>query len=197
MFVNWLKIASMQSKHTKFSKKTSFLKTLISSTTRFINICLEDYFSVDAYVNKFRNTIDELKIFSFKMILNDNFLIYWFHMNLKFSYDQYQKNYIQIHEIFNDNNKIKQFFSEVITRFLNIIWNFTSNIILNSITSMTTAFIISSNVQNEAISDLNNRIIIKLIQHCIYYNKDYYIEKRCEVKFSYLKRERKKRKKRK
>ena len=43
---------------------------------KLFNIRLKDYFSLDAYVNKFRNTIDELKIFSFKMILNDNFLIY-------------------------------------------------------------------------------------------------------------------------
>ena len=43
---------------------------------KFFNIRLKDYFSIDAYVNKFRNIIDELKILSFKMILNDNFLIY-------------------------------------------------------------------------------------------------------------------------
>ena len=43
---------------------------------KFFNIRLKDYFSIDAYVNKFRNTINELKTFSFKMILNDNFLIY-------------------------------------------------------------------------------------------------------------------------
>ena len=43
---------------------------------KFFNIRLKDYFSINAYVNKFRNTINELKILSFKMILNDNFLIY-------------------------------------------------------------------------------------------------------------------------
>ena len=43
---------------------------------KLFNICLKDYFLIGAYVNKFRNTIDELKIFSFKMALNDNFLIY-------------------------------------------------------------------------------------------------------------------------
>ena len=32
---------------------------------KLFNICLKNYFSIDAYVNKFRNTIDELKIFSF------------------------------------------------------------------------------------------------------------------------------------
>ena len=56
---------------------------------KLFNIHLKDYFSVDAYVNKFRNTINKLKILSFKMILNDNLLIYWFHMNLNFNYDQY------------------------------------------------------------------------------------------------------------
>ena len=116
-------------------------------------------------------------------------------MNLDFNYDQYRKNYIQTHKIFNNNDEIKQFLSEVMTRFLNIIRNFMNNIIINNVTSMTTAFIVSSNIQNEIISDLNNRIIIKLIQHCIYCNKDYHIEKRCEVKFSHLKRKRKKRKK--
>ena len=83
------------------------------------------------------------------------------------------------------------------TRFLNIIRNLTSNITINNITSMTTAFIILSNVQNKTILNLNNRIIIKLIQHCIYCNKDYHIKKRCEVKFFYLKRKWKKCKKRK
>ena len=43
---------------------------------KFFNIRLKNYFSINAYVNKFRNTINELKTFSFKMILNDNFLIY-------------------------------------------------------------------------------------------------------------------------
>ena len=76
---------------------------------KLFNIRLINYFSIDAYVNKFRNTINKLKILSFKMILNDNFLIYWFHMNLNFNYNQYRKNYIQIHEIFNDNNEIKHF----------------------------------------------------------------------------------------
>ena len=56
---------------------------------KFFNIYLKNYFSIDAYVNKFRNIIDELKIFSFKMILNDNFLIYWFYMHLNFNYNQY------------------------------------------------------------------------------------------------------------
>ena len=42
-------------------------------------------------------------------------------MNLNFNYNQYRKNYIQIHEAFNDNDEIKQFFNEIITRFLNII----------------------------------------------------------------------------
>ena len=164
---------------------------------KLFNIRLKNYFSIDAYINKFRNTIDELKIFSFKMILNDNLLIYWFHINLNFNYDQYQKNYIQIHEIFNDNDEIKQFFSEIMTRFLNIMRNFTNNIIINNITSVTIASIILNNVQNETISNSNSRIIIKLIQHCIYYNKDYHIEKWCEIKFFHLKRERKKRKERK
>ena len=43
---------------------------------KLFNIHLKNYFSIDVYVNKFRNTINELKILSFKMILNDNFLIY-------------------------------------------------------------------------------------------------------------------------
>ena len=67
-------------------------------------------------------------------------------MNLDFNYDQYRKNYIQIHEIFNDNDEVKQFFGEIMTRFLNIIRNFTNNIIISSMTSMTIAFIISNNV---------------------------------------------------
>ena len=43
---------------------------------KFFNIRLKIYFSIDAYINKFRNTIDELKIFFVKMIFDDNFLIY-------------------------------------------------------------------------------------------------------------------------
>ena len=43
---------------------------------KFFNLRLKNYFSIDVYVNKFRNTINELKILSFKMIFNDNFLIY-------------------------------------------------------------------------------------------------------------------------
>ena len=43
---------------------------------KFFNIRLKDYFSIDVYVNKFRNTIDELKILSVKMTFNNNLLIY-------------------------------------------------------------------------------------------------------------------------
>ena len=43
---------------------------------KLFNIRLKDYFSIDAYVNKFRNTINKLKILSVKMILDDNLLIY-------------------------------------------------------------------------------------------------------------------------
>ena len=165
---------------------------------KLFNIRLKDYFSINAYVNKFRNTINELKILFIKMTFDDNFLIYWFHMNLNFSYDQYRESYIQIYEIFNDKNKVKQFFNKMMTRFLNIIWNFMNNIIISSIISMTIAFIIFINVQNKVISNFNSQIIIKLIQHCIYCNKNYHmIKDKCEFKFSHSKRERKKRKKRK
>ena len=139
----------MQSKHIKFLKKNFIFKDVDivnDAFHKFFNICLKNYFSIDAYVNKFRNTINELKIFLFKMILNDNLLIYWFHMNLKFNYDQYRKNYIQIHEIFNDNDEIKQFLNKIMTRFLNIIQNLTNNIIINNITLITIAFIVSNNV---------------------------------------------------
>ena len=54
---------------------------------KLFNTRLKDYFSIDAYINKFRNINNELKILSFKMILNDNLLIYWFHINLKFNYN--------------------------------------------------------------------------------------------------------------
>ena len=67
-------------------------------------------------------------------------------MNLNFNYDQYRKNYIQIYEIFNDKNKVKQFFSKIMIRFLNIIRNLTNNIIINSIILMLIVFIILSNV---------------------------------------------------
>ena len=43
---------------------------------KFFNIRLKNYFSIDAYVNKFRNTINELKIFSFRLTFDDNLLIY-------------------------------------------------------------------------------------------------------------------------
>ena len=43
---------------------------------KLFNTRLKNYSSIDAYVNKFHNTINELKTFSFKMILNDNLLIY-------------------------------------------------------------------------------------------------------------------------
>ena len=62
-------------------------------------------------------------------------------MNLNFNYNQYRKSYIQIYKIFKNNDKIKQSFNEIITRFLNIIRNFINNIIINNMTLMTTAFI--------------------------------------------------------
>ena len=83
------------------------------------------------------------------------------------------------------------------TRFLNIVRYFTNSITVNSIILVTTAFIISNNVQNEIISDFNNRTIIKLIQYCIYCNKNYHIKEKCKFKCFHLKRQRKKRKKRK
>ena len=43
---------------------------------KFFNICLKNYFSIDVYVNKFRNTIDELKILFVKITFDDKLLIY-------------------------------------------------------------------------------------------------------------------------
>ena len=43
---------------------------------KLFNIRLKDYFSINAYVNKFCNTIDELKILSFKITFDNRFLIY-------------------------------------------------------------------------------------------------------------------------
>ena len=43
---------------------------------KLFNIRLKNYFSINVYVNKFRNTIDKLKTLFVKMIFNDNLLIY-------------------------------------------------------------------------------------------------------------------------
>ena len=43
---------------------------------KLFNIRLKNYLLIDAYVYKFRNTIDELKILFVKMIFDNNLLIY-------------------------------------------------------------------------------------------------------------------------
>ena len=40
---------------------------------KLFNICLKDYFSIDIYIDKFRNTINKLKILSFKITFDANF----------------------------------------------------------------------------------------------------------------------------
>ena len=61
-----------------FKKNFTFKNVNIVNNVfyKLFNIRLKDYFSINIYVNKFRNTINELKILFVKMIFDDNLLIY-------------------------------------------------------------------------------------------------------------------------
>ena len=176
---------------------------------KFENCRLKNYFILVVYVNKFRYIVEKISDFSIKVKLDNNFLIYRFHMSLSFNYNSYRENYIQTHDAFKKDDSIKFFLSDIITRFLNIIRNSTIVIVNLTISSLETSndcnsnyknehhnhsivyfinFTAASNVQNEAILEKSNsRLIFKLIKNCIWCEKDYHIETKCEIKHLELK----------
>ena len=102
---------------------------------------------------------------------------------------------------YNDDDQSIYDFIYVAQRFINTIINFIVNIdfFVSNIIIVVAQFVLniififsSIHIQIEIIFETNNRIIIKLIQHCIHRDKNYHIEKICEFKHSHLikKRER-------
>ena len=173
-----------------------------------LNNCkLSFFFIVDDYCDKFIELVFKAEAFVFieDVQLSEVWLIYRFHMNLDFNYQQYCENYLQTHDVFDETNQVKFILFYVIKRLVNVAVVFNSNISVFVIAfHVCTSFGCShshsayavagtlndSIVQNGVVSDLDSKIIIKIIFHCTHCGKNYHDKNHCEILHLELKEKR-------
>lgn len=80
---------------------------LNDSFQKLLSLTLADCKSLADYVLQFRNIVTELKNFSTKLKLDENFLIFLFQSNLGSKHASYFEMYAQEHNSFKENSKVK------------------------------------------------------------------------------------------
>ena len=183
----------------KNSEHVNFVYDVLNSCKFFV------FVSIDDYVDKFIELMNQLNIYTFidDSDFSKSYFIYRFHLNLDSEWTLYCEIYAQIHSTYIEKSKMIFDFIYVTQHFINICVNFivdadsfVSSVIIASVQLVlnVVSFNSTSSIQIEIIFDSsNNRIIIKLIQHCIHCEKNYHIEKFCELKYSHLTKKRERR----
>ncbi len=118
------------------------------------------------------------------MFINDNILIMYFHFNFDAKYEQYQKHYIQTHDIVFIKLNLQRKINYAINKFLNICVNrfvFVEFVVIMTIIVFIFAFAIK------------NQIIIQM-KYCTHCERYYHVKNECWNKHSHLKRDRQNRK---
>ena len=154
------------------------------------NLTLTSCKNAANYVFQFRNIVNELRNFSTKLKLDENWLIYQFHSNLGPEHAFYFEAYAQEHDPFNKDGEAKFTLSSAMHHFQNTIKNPSFKI---AIDKSAIAFIAAnmpaeqSIIQSGAqISTSNSRVLTvqKTIKYYIFCKRDYHIEDEYQVKHS-------------
>ena len=149
-----------------------------SSAHHFANGCILS--DCSSPVTQFRATVNKLRIFSSKLSLDENWLIYRFHTNLGFEYNSYFERYAQDHDPFNEMGESKHTLSQAKQHFQNTVTNPSK-----SNDKTVTAKAAASNAQTQAGAQpgtAHSRIITKTIKYCNHCRKDYHVERASVMK---------------
>jgi hypothetical protein len=113
-----------------------------------------------------------------KMLINDNILILYFHLDLDEKYEQYRKHYAQTHDIVSVELNLEREINYAITKFLNICVNrfvFVEFVVIMIVIVSIFAFAVK------------NLIIIQM-KKCIHCERYYHVKSECRNKHFHLKR---------
>jgi hypothetical protein len=119
-----------------------------------------------------------------EMLINDNILILYFHLDLGAEYEQYREHYAQTHDIVSVGSNFERGINYAINRFLNICVNrfaLVEFVVIMTVIASTFAL---------AIKDM---IIIQM-KKCSHCERYYHTKSECRDKHSHLKRDHQSRK---
>jgi hypothetical protein len=144
------------------------LKMLNDLLIKFLIIILVNNQNVINYARRFKMTMQNIQRMIINVLINDNFFILYFHLNLDAKFEQYREHYAQIHKIVsNESNSIKNI-NYAINRFLNICVN---RSISKKLTLVMIVIILDSNsffdkIQSNVQLKIKNVVII-IVKMCI------------------------------
>ncbi len=115
------------------------------------------------------------------MLINDNILILYFHLDLDAKYEQYRKHYAQTHDIVSVELNFAMKINYAINKFLNICVN--RFVFVESAVIMT----IIVNISSLFVLEIKNVVIIQM-KHCIHCERNYHVKSECRDKHFHLKR---------
>lgn len=164
---------------------------------------LTDCESPAEYISQFRGIVNELRSFSSKFKLDDNFLIYRFQSNLGLEHWSYHERYAQEHDPFTEGGNTKYTLSSAMQHFRNTVKNpsakhMSSQIGTVALTAQTPRSSVSylapnppafqRTIQNGVKPGVNQRVlrIEKTVKYCTYCHCDYHTEDECHEKFLHL-----------
>jgi hypothetical protein len=116
-----------------------------------------------------------------EMLINDNILILYFHLDLDAKYEQYRKHYAQTHDIVSVELNFAMKINYAINKFLNICVN--RFVFVESAVIMT----IIVNISSLFVLEIKNVVIIQM-KHCIHCERNYHVKSECRDKHFHLKR---------
>jgi hypothetical protein len=134
------------------------------------------------YARRFKKTLQDIREMIIEMLINDNFLILYFHLDLDAKYEQYREHYVQTHDIVFVELNLAMRINYAINRFLNICVN--RFVFVESVMIMT----IIVNVFSLVAFEIKNVVIIQM-KHCTHCERNYHVKSECRNKHSHLKRD--------
>ena len=159
---------------------------------RLLGLTLADCKSPADYVSQFRNVVNELRNFSTKIKLDENFLIFFFQTNLGSDHASYFETYAQEHEPFNDSGEAKYTLSLAMHHFQNTVRNPKSK---TSTDKMGIALIAAHAPAHQHTTQdgvqagtPNSRVLTlqKTVKYCTHCHRDYHTENECRIKYPNL-----------
>jgi hypothetical protein len=117
-----------------------------------------------------------------EMLINDNILILYFHLDLDAKYEQYRKHYAQTHDIVFVEFNLAIKINYAINKFLNICVN--RFVFVESVVIMT----IIVNISSLVVFETKNVVIIQM-KHCTHCERNYHVKSECRDKHLHLKRD--------
>ncbi len=123
------------------------------------------------------------------VLINDNLLILYFHLNFDVKFEQYQKHYAQIHEIVLNESNFFRNINYAINRFLNICVNrFVSRestfVIIVIVFVFISNFAFLDKIQSNAQLKIKNVIII-IVKMCFICDKKFHTMSECREQFNF------------